>query len=251
MDEIQRGRVVLPPFLAAEWRLLVMLNFEVDRALLEPLVPRGTELDPFSGSILASVVAFRFLRTRLLGVPLLFHGDFDEVNLRFYVRRKAAEGWRHGVVFVRELVAREMISIAARTLYNEPYLTVPIRHELDMAPAFAGRPGRASYSWRAEDGWCSVTANTTGAPFEPDESSENRFLTARHWGYTSQRDGGTIEYQVQHPPWRVWNAKGNLPGRAAFASYAPRLADSLAAAPRSVLVAEGSRVSVSAGRRIA
>ncbi|HXT48296.1 MAG TPA: DUF2071 domain-containing protein, partial [Gemmatimonadaceae bacterium] len=110
-------------FLTAEWRYLVMLNYEVDAAMLRPLVPRGTELDLWEGRALASVVGFRFLRTRLLGVPVPFHRDFEEVNLRFYVRRVTPNGdARRGVVFVRELVPRAAIAYTARAVYNEPYL---------------------------------------------------------------------------------------------------------------------------------
>ena len=113
-------------FLTAEWRNLVLLNYQVEPALLAPLVPAGTELDPWDGAALVSLVGFEFLRTRVLGVALPGHGAFPEVNLRFYVRRRAPEGWRHGVVFIQELVARPAICLAARLLYQEPYRTVPM-----------------------------------------------------------------------------------------------------------------------------
>ncbi|HEX8362069.1 MAG TPA: DUF2071 domain-containing protein, partial [Longimicrobium sp.] len=90
-------------FLAAEWRDLVMLNYEADPAALRPLVPAGTELDAWGGTTYVSMVGFLFLRTRVLGIPIPFHQDFEEVNLRFYVRRRGPEGWRRGVVFVREI----------------------------------------------------------------------------------------------------------------------------------------------------
>src|SRR5439155_9383088 len=94
------------PFLTAEWRDLAMLNYEVDPAVLRPRVPAGTELDAWRGRTFLSVVGFMFLDTRVLGIPIPLHRDFEEVNLRFYVRREASEGWRRGVVFVKELVPR-------------------------------------------------------------------------------------------------------------------------------------------------
>lgn len=97
-------------FLTAEWRYLVMLNYEVDAAVLQPLVPRGTELDLHEGCALASVVGFRFLRTRLLGIAVPFHWDFEEVNLRFYDRRSTNGEVGRGVVFVREIVPRAAIA---------------------------------------------------------------------------------------------------------------------------------------------
>ena len=135
---------MLKPFLTANWRYLAMLNFAVDPKILEPLVPRGTELDFHEGQTFLSVVGFLFLDTRVLGLPIPLHRDFEEVNLRFYVRRKSADDWRRGVVFVRELVPRQAIAIVARTFYGEPYSALPMRHCLEH------KDGRvlAEYQWR-------------------------------------------------------------------------------------------------------
>ena len=111
-------------FLTAEWRSLLMLNYAIDPAVLRPLVPHGVELDLWEGEALVSMVGFLFLHTRVMGVPIPFHRNFEEVNLRFYVRRSAPEGWRRGVTFVREIVPRRAIATLARVLYNEPYLGV-------------------------------------------------------------------------------------------------------------------------------
>ncbi|MES2569397.1 MAG: DUF2071 domain-containing protein, partial [Verrucomicrobiota bacterium] len=115
------------PFLTAEWRHLAMLNFATDPALLRPLVPAGTELDEFGGTTYLSVVGFLFLKTRVLGAGFPFHRDFEEVNLRFYVRRKVGGEWRRGVVFIREMVPRQIIALIARVVFGEPYSALPMR----------------------------------------------------------------------------------------------------------------------------
>jgi uncharacterized protein YqjF (DUF2071 family) len=84
-------------FLRAEWRSLLALNYRVDPAVLAPLVPRGTELDLWRGEALVSVLGFLFLRCRVLGVPTPWHRNFEEVNLRFYVR--ASREPRSGVAW--------------------------------------------------------------------------------------------------------------------------------------------------------
>jgi uncharacterized protein YqjF (DUF2071 family) len=112
-----------------------MLNYEVDPAILRPLVPAGTELDFWQGRALVSVVAFRFLDTRLRGVPIPLHRDFDEIIPRFYVRRYAGGAWRRAVVFIREVVPRVAIATVARLAYNEPYVALPMRHEVQMEGA--------------------------------------------------------------------------------------------------------------------
>jgi uncharacterized protein len=128
-------------FLTAEWRDLLMLNYVVDPALLEPHLPSGVELDPFQAQTLVSLVGFRFLNTRVLGLPIPFHRNFDEVNLRFYVvRRMPGAPPRRGVCFIREFVPRYAIAFIARTLYHEPYAAVPMRHELASEVAGAEPP---------------------------------------------------------------------------------------------------------------
>ena len=84
-------------FLTAEWRYLAMVNYEIDPALLLSRAPRGTELDFWEGKTFVSIVGFLFLNTKVLGWTIPWHRDFEEVNLRFYVRRKGPEGWRRGV----------------------------------------------------------------------------------------------------------------------------------------------------------
>jgi uncharacterized protein YqjF (DUF2071 family) len=109
-----------------------MLNYQVDAALLREHVPRGTQLDGFGGRTLVSLVGFRFLRTRIFGaVPVPFHSNFDEVNLRFYVRRIDPSGEvRRGVVFIREIVPRRAIALVARIAYNENYSCYSMRHHV-------------------------------------------------------------------------------------------------------------------------
>ena len=103
-----------PVFLTAEWRHLAMLNYEIDPAILAPYVPAGTELDFWNGKTFVSLVGFLFQKTRVRGIPIPFHRHFEEINLRFYVRRKADDGWRRAVVFIREFVPRLAIAYVAR-----------------------------------------------------------------------------------------------------------------------------------------
>lgn len=228
-----------------------MLNYEVPASLLQPLVPAGTELDRWDRSTLASMVGFRFLDTRVLGLPVPGHRDFDEVNLRFYVRRRAEDGaWRRGVVFVRELVPRRAIAAVARWWYNEPYLAVPMRHELEVAGAVGGQPGRAMYAWWLAGRWHRLEVRTTGPPALPAPESEATFVTEHYWGYSVQRDGGSKEYRVQHPLWRVWPAASARFDCDVKAVYGTGFAEYLDRVPRSAFLAEGSAVTVYRGRSV-
>ena len=237
------------PFLTAEWRHLVILNYEVDPDILTLLVPVGTTLDLWRGRALVSVVGFRFFDTRLFGLPIPGHRDFDEVNLRFYVRREMPGGeTRHGVVFVRELVSRPAVALLARLAYNEPYRALRMR---SVTPARESEaPGRLTYEWRIGGAWEGLEATARGVPTVPAPGSEAAFITQHHWGYTRQRDGSSVEYEVEHPPWRTWDAGDATLTMDVARLYGEAFVTSLARAPVSALVAEGSAVSVSPPRRL-
>ncbi len=184
-----------------------MLNYEVEPERLLPLVPKGTELDTHDGKTFVSMVGFLFLDTRVMGLAIPFHRDFEEINLRFYVRRKAEDGWRRGVVFVKEIVPRTAIALTARWLYNENYVALPTGNVIVQSPANGGNIETVRYYWKFHDQTHSIELATRGEPSPFIEGSEEEFIVQHLWGYTSQKDGGTIEYQVEHPPWRIWQAQ--------------------------------------------
>jgi uncharacterized protein YqjF (DUF2071 family) len=225
-----------PSFLTAQWRSLVMLNYVVDPAILAPHVPRGVELDLWQGEAIVSMVGFLFLETRLLGVPLPFHCDFEEVNLRFYVRRRVGGEWRRGVTFIRELVPRRAIAWTARLVYNEPYLALPMRHRIDH--------GEFEFGWKYAHAWHRLGATVRGEAQPIATGSEQEFIFEHYWGYTRQRDGGTVEYEVEHPRWRAWTAERSWFECDVGALYGEIFASPLAHPPRSAFVAEGSEVCV-------
>ncbi|EDY22124.1 conserved hypothetical protein [Chthoniobacter flavus Ellin428] len=216
-----------------------MVNYVMDPAVLRPLVPRGVELDLWQGEALVSMVGFLFLDTRVLGVPIPFHRDFEEVNLRFYVRRETPEGWRRGVIFVREIVPRWAIASLARGLYNEPYLACPMRHHLTA--------GTCEYGWHFAGRWNSLSAEFRGEPVLLGEGSAEEFIFEHYWGYTRLRDGSTAEYQVEHPRWRAWTAENPRLEGDMTALYGAEFAQALGRAPVSAFLAEGSAISVRKG----
>lgn len=223
-----------------------MLNFVVDPRLLTPHVPAGTERDLWQGDALVSVVVFRFVDTRVLGMAIPLHRDFEEVNLRFYVRRRTDDEVRHAVVFIRELVPRRAIASIGRARYNEPYRALPMRHEVTRHSGAQ----TVRYEWREGRVWTGMSARTSGEPSALVRGSEAEFITEHFWGYTRQRDGGTVEYEVAHPAWRVWQAiEPTLSGDVA-GTYGNECARALAGPPRSAFVAEGSPITVFRPRRL-
>ena len=235
-------------FLSADWRDLVMLNYEVDPALLKSYVPRGTELDFFREKTFVSLVGFRFLHAKLFGfLPFAFHTNFDEVNLRFYVRRRLRGENRRGVVFIREVVPRHAIALLARLAYGEKYSAHPMRHSVNTI-----EPARMhQYEWKLKGEWCVMDAQTLGASVEPQEGSLEQFIAEHYWGYAARRGGGCLEYHVSHVPWRVWPSRSAGFVGNADSLYGSEFSAILHRPPDSAFVADGSPVLVFTGNRIA
>jgi uncharacterized protein YqjF (DUF2071 family) len=227
-----------------------MFNYEVDPALLRPFVPEGTELDSWKGHTFVSLVGFLFANTRLLGLPVPLHRTFEEVNLRFYVRRAVDGEVRRAVTFIRELVPRYAIALVARLAYNEPYVAVPMHHVYGEALS-TGVPSYVEYGWRLPSGRSSMRVRPSGSGDDAVPGSEEEFITEHYWGYTRQRDGSTVEYRVAHPPWRVWSVDAPEVTGDLAALYGPTFARILAAPPASAFLADGSAVTVYAPMRLA
>lgn len=227
-----------------------MLNYKIEPEILRPHIPAGTELDFWNGTAFVSVVGFLFQNTRVRGIPIPFHRHFEEVNLRFYVRRKTAEGWRRGVVFIRELVPRRAIAWTARTFYNEPYLALPMSHQFVKSPTRPEEIKAAAYFWRFKGKDNFVKLSTRGLAQPLLENSEAEFITEHYWGYTAQRDSSMLEYQVEHPRWRVWEAETSEFQGDVAGLYGEKFCPVLRVPPASAFLAEGSAITVYAGGRL-
>ena len=216
-----------------------MLNFVVDPAILAPLVPPGIELDFENGETFVSVVGFLFLDTRLLGVPIPLHRDFEEVNLRFYVRKKSADTWRRGVVFVRELVPRRAIALVARAFYGEHYFALPMKHDIEHVDLTVS----VEYSWRRGRKWELLKMSGSGEPQSIPAGSHAEFITEHYWGYTCVR-ADCSEYRVEHLRWKIWKAD-TFELRAEVATlYGEQFAETLSQVPRSAFIADGSPIEI-------
>lgn len=227
-------------FLTAEWRKLAIANYAVDPTILQPHLPFGTELDDWQGNYFVSVVAFRFLNTKLKGFAVPFHRNFEEANLRFYVKRKHAGVWKRGVCFIKEIVPRYALSFVANTFYGEKYVTMPMRSEWSASPNELA----VSYSWKYQNGWDLFSIRSGAEAIAMAPESKEEFITEHYWGYSRQKENSSTEYQVTHPRWLHYPVLDySLDIR--FADlYGKEFSVLQKTVPDSVMLAEGSLISV-------
>ena len=237
-------------FLTAEWRKLIMAQYVVAPETLAPYLPPGVALDLYrvgdEARCYVSLVGFLFDRVKLKGVPVPFHRRFEEVNLRFYVTRTEASGEvKRGVVFIGEIVPKSAIAIVARVFYEEPYSTMPTAHSFKRDADTL----RVSYEWRHRGLWQSLAVEADANAQAIGAGSEEEFITEHYWGYTKRTRGGTSVYAVEHPRWTIYPIRRCRIAADFGGLYGPAFASLTHTEPASVLLAEGSAVSVGAGSR--
>ncbi len=229
-------------FLTAYWKDLIMANYEVEPSLLEGLVPAGTELDLDGGRCFISLVGFMFLDTRVLGVPVPFHVNFEEVNLRYYVKRETEGEVRRAVCFIKEIVPRFAIATVARVIYGEPYECWSMSHERgEMAVAYGWSKGGCRNRLAVE------IDESVGVP---PAGSHGEFIIEHYWGYTRRSGDRVDEYKVEHPKWELFSVKNEVIDVDFESTYGDKFAFLSSQVPYSVLLAKGSEVTVYKGTTI-
>jgi uncharacterized protein len=217
-----------------------MANYIIDAAILKPYLPAKTELDFYNGKCYVSLIGFMFQKTKLLGIGIPFHKDFEEVNLRFYVRYNDNGVWKRGAVFIKEIVPKPAISIIANTLYNEKYSTMRMKHFYikEDNEIYLG------YHWKHKGKWNKLEATTAPEALPMQPGSEEEFIAEHYWGYSKYNQQTTYEYAVQHPSWKVYTVKDHLIDCDFTALYGSSFSFLQNAQPNSVFMARGSAISI-------
>ena len=226
-------------FLKAAWRKLVMINYKINPEVLLPYLPKGTALDFFDGDCYISVVGFMFQNTRLLGLKIPGHINFEEVNLRFYVKRTVGNTTKRGVVFIKEIVPKPAITFVANTIYKENYETLPMKHNWSIKEHKID----VLYQWKTNGLWnnIKVTAENTLKVMEKDTAIA--FIAEHYWGYAKDKQK-TTEYEVKHPSWQYYPVLQHAIHIDFTKTYGANFSFLNNQQPESVFLLEGSEISV-------
>jgi uncharacterized protein YqjF (DUF2071 family) len=226
------------------------MNYEVPSDLLIPYLPAGVELDLYEDRALVSLVGLMFCDTKLFGLPDPLHHEYEQVNLRFYVRHTVGDDWHHGSVFIKEIVPAALVTAAARLFFNENYTSLPMMHHIDLRDGHLRNGSLVEYQWRNEDRWNAMRATIVGEPSEQREGSPEAFVAQRLYGYTRMIGGGTMEYALEHPRWDILNVSAPDLDCDVVEQYGAELAPYLGGKTAFSFVAAGSPVSMIGTRRI-
>lgn len=233
------------PFLIAEWRKLAIANYKIDPSVLTPFIPSKTEIDLWKGDCYLSLVGFMFLNTKVKGVKIPFHVNFEEVNLRFYVKHFDGKEWKRGVTFIKEIVPKTMITLVANSLYKEKYETMRMDHhwKAENENLFV------EYLWKKGE-WNSFKILAENDLIGIAKDSEEEFITEHYWGYTRINENKTAEYEVEHPRWNTYSVK-EFEIKVNFEKiYGKKFSFLTGTCPHSVMLAEGSEIKVNKGMMI-
>ena len=227
-------------FLNAEWRKLAVANYVIDPKILENYVPPGTELDFWEGKCYVSLIGFMFMNTKILGIKIPFHINFEEVNLRFYVRRFENNTWKRAAVFIKEIVPKPALTLVANTLYNEHYETLPMRHQWEEN----SENRVVTYEWKKKKSWQSFKVTAALNATEIAANSETEFITEHYWGYAKVNGHVTNEYEVTHPRWKEYKVESAEIKVDFEMVYGAEFEFLNHLSPASVMLAEGSEITV-------
>lgn len=227
-------------FLSARWENLIMANYAVNPAVLKPYLPNGVELDFYNNKSYVSLVGFMFKRTSLFKIPIPFLGTFEEINLRFYVKRVEGDTIKRGVVFINETVPYKLVAYLANKLYKEHYIAIPTKNEIGSTKVSKN----IKYQWNINKQWNHLAVNTSLENEQMEAGSIEEFIFEHYYGYTKITNQLSQEYKVNHPRWQV-NKVRDYSIHCNFESmYGSDFSFLSKDQPDSVLVAEGSPVTV-------
>jgi len=235
-------------FLSGHFDHIVLFNYAVAPEFLAPYLPAHTELDLHDCRYFCSLVGVRCLDLHTHGMPLWPFRNYAQVNLRFYVCRQIdAPHWRHGVVFIKQLIPHRLVAWTARRLFNERTETQRVTA---LVEATAEGTEQVEYRWPFQGEHCRLKTSFRPQPPCAAPEQQRLFFVERHWGYAAQRDGSTLEYRFDHPPWQVYRPLDMTSSVSVGDFFGPPFTELFRSPPDSILACRGSAVSLARGHRL-
>jgi len=188
-------------FLSARWEYLAMFNYEVDAAILKPHLPPYTEIDFYNGKAIVSVVGFLFNNTSVMGIKWPGFVNFEEVNLRYYIKYFDGKEWKRGAGFISEIVPQFLVAGIANLFYNEHYSIAKMNHTVSLN----NNELQVAYNWKKKnEDWNMMWIKANPVLKDIVPGSEEEFIFEHYYGYNKLNETTTIEYSLAHARWQVY-----------------------------------------------
>lgn len=226
-------------FLKANWSNIIMANYPVPADLLQSHLPKGLSLNTYEGTAFISLVGFLFTSTKLFNIPIPYLGNFEEINLRFYVHETDNKD-KQGVVFINETIPYKPVAWLANKLYHESYSTVPTRHSLVNTPVHK----EVSYQWKVAKKWNTISVHASNVAQVMKPHSLEAFIFENYTGYTKVNENTTEKYTINHPAWQVQKVLQYTIDCDFGAMYGQQFAYLSTCQPLDVFMAQGSPISI-------
>ncbi|MFN5596399.1 MAG: DUF2071 domain-containing protein, partial [Bacteroidota bacterium] len=128
----------------------------------------------------------------------------------------------------------------ANKLYKEHYIAIPTDHNIVI-----GEDTKLiQYDWKMGQTWNHLEVKAITSQREMDRGSLEEFIFEHYFGYTRIDENRSQEYRINHPRWMVNDVLEAFVDCDFAAMYGKAFAQLSTTAPKSVIIAEGSAISV-------
>lgn len=230
---------------STEWKKVALANYLVPPEVVEKYLPKHTKLDFFNGNCYVSLVGYRYTKIKVADVKVPLIPDFEEIDLRFYVKRFDGAGWRKGTVAIsRTLKAPGLNKLGS--LFQGNLSSMPTSEDIEETDHTLD----VKYSWQFENDWkyLRVKSSKLASPLQKD--SESEFLLERPYVYQQFGDDHTQEIGLQHASWHTYPVEEYSINVDFSKQFDPVFSILNSATPQSVILAEGSVVEIQKGQKI-
>jgi len=228
----------------AEWREIVVVNFEIDPKILEPYTPPKTEIDFFNDVTFVSLIARNVKRVKPGNYPIYFSRPFEQIQLRFYVKRQVGDTVRNGVAIIKDYLPRRRISLTMNKLFKHSFVQVPMQRESsNFDSANTNDLPSVEYRWLVGEHWNHIRVKARSQMRPQRAQTKESFVLDHHWGYTLV-GGKTFEYYVEYPAWAMWDAQSGAFDCDTEQVFGRKFVKTLRQRPASVFLARGSEITI-------
>lgn len=170
-----------------EWNNVIFLHWQVDLTELQKFVPKELEIELIDGKPWVSVVAFTMEKIRPKGLPPLPPiSDFDEINIRTYVKSNN----KTGVYFLSIEGGNSLSCKVARRISELPYRYSKIeRNKNQYQSKNIGLKDRLNIVF-------SIGENVTG------KTLVDKWLTERY-ALFQETEKSINEFEIHHLEWPI------------------------------------------------